>query len=99
MKFTNKKPSIPEKARKSLPFPAHTLSCNQLIRELEANPQYGLKCDDAASRLLEYGRNELDVRHSVQPFRILLRQISNAMMMVSKAHLSCPHDRKSTTHA
>lgn len=62
--------------------PPHALSHEQVCEELSANTQDGLSVDEARKRLEEYGRNELDDGPGVQPAKILVRQVANAMMLV-----------------
>ncbi|KAL8984371.1 MAG: hypothetical protein Q9177_004717 [Variospora cf. flavescens] len=69
-------------ANKPLSLPAHALPYHAVSEELGANVQDGLTAADAKSRLEEYGRNELDDGPGVQPAKILVRQIANAMMLV-----------------
>ena len=61
---------------------AHSLSGSDVSRELGADSQDGLTIPGAKSRLEKYGRNELDDGTGVQPFKILVRQVANAMMLV-----------------
>ena len=73
----------PSKAtRKPASITAHSFSGNDVSRELGADPQDGLTLPEAKSRLEHYGRNELDDGPGVQPFKILVRQVANAMMLV-----------------
>jgi Na+-exporting ATPase len=61
---------------------AHALNRDVVTQELSSDARVGLTTAEAAKRLEEYGRNELDEGAGVQPFKILLRQIANAMMLV-----------------
>jgi hypothetical protein len=61
---------------------AHALERDAITQELITDARNGLTVAEAAKRLEEYGRNELDNGPGVQPFKILLRQIANAMMLV-----------------
>lgn len=72
-------------ANKPISAPAHALSYHAVADELGANTQDGLTEQEAKSRLEEYGRNELDDGPGVQPVKILVRQVANAMMLVSRA--------------
>lgn len=72
-------------ANKPISSPAHALSYHAVADELGANTQDGLTAAEAKFRLEEYGRNELDDGPGVQPAKILVRQIANAMMLVSRA--------------
>lgn len=74
---------MPGQANKPMSKPAHALDRDTVRNELNADAKQGLSAGDAQSRLQEYGRNELEDGPGVQPFKILLRQIANAMMLVS----------------
>lgn len=70
-------------ANKPLSRPPHALSYDAVVNELDTNVKDGLADAEAKSRLEEYGRNELDDGPGVQPVKILVRQVANAMMLVS----------------
>ena len=74
---------ISGQANKPLSLPPHALPYDAVANELGANAQDGLTEAEVKSRLEEYGRNELDDAPGVQPIRILVRQVANAMMLVS----------------
>ncbi|KAL9131307.1 MAG: hypothetical protein Q9217_000742 [Psora testacea] len=78
----NNEGHVSGQANKPLSLPAHALSYNALCTEIGANMQNGLTAAEAESRLEEYGRNELDDGPGVQPVKILVRQVANAMMLV-----------------
>jgi magnesium-transporting ATPase (P-type) len=63
--------------------PAHTLSFDDVVKELNSSAIDGLTPEEAKKRLDQYGKNELDNGPGVNPVRILVRQIANAMMLVS----------------
>ncbi|KAL8676901.1 MAG: hypothetical protein Q9186_006631 [Xanthomendoza sp. 1 TL-2023] len=69
-------------ANKPLSLPPHALTHTAVAEELEANKQDGLTVQHAQARLDEYGRNELDDGPGVQPIKILIHQVANAMMLV-----------------
>ncbi len=69
-------------ANRPLSAPPHALTHEAVCSEIGANTQDGLTAGEARSRLEEYGRNELDDGPGVQPFKILVRQVANAMMLV-----------------
>lgn len=69
-------------SNKELTNVAHALELNDLVRQLEADTENGLTKADAASRVQQYGRNELDDGPGVQPIKILISQVANAMMLV-----------------
>ena len=62
--------------------PAHCLKWQQVAEELSADVDDGLSADEAKKRLDQYGRNELGDTGGVNPGKILLRQIANAMTLV-----------------
>lgn len=62
--------------------PVHALQRDDLAQQLNADIENGLTAAEAHQRLNDYGRNELDDGPGVQPFKILLRQVANAMMLV-----------------
>ncbi|RFU73219.1 sodium transport atpase 5 [Trichoderma arundinaceum] len=66
----------------SMSQPAHSLTSEQVLIELRANASSGLSADEAARRLKELGSNELKRQKGVQPMRIFLEQIFNAMTLV-----------------
>jgi len=69
-------------ANKPMSKPAHALDRDIVRNELNADVKQGLSGPEAQSRLQEYGNNELDDGPGVQPLKILLRQVANAMMLV-----------------
>jgi P-type Na+/K+ transporter len=69
-------------ANKPLSRPAHALPYPTLVAEIKADAEDGLTTSEATSRLDEYGRNEFGDSGGVQPAKILLRQVANAMTLV-----------------
>ena len=69
-------------SNKALSKPAHALDRDDLARQLEADIENGLTTVAAKQKLEQYGRNELDDGPGVQPVKILIRQVANAMMLV-----------------
>lgn len=63
--------------------PAHTLAFTDVVQELKSSADDGLTPDEAKKRLEQFGKNELDNGPGVNPVRILIRQIANAMMLAS----------------
>lgn len=63
--------------------PAHTLAFADVVQQLKSSAEDGLTPDEAKKRLEQYGKNELDNGPGVNPVKILIRQIANAMMLVS----------------
>lgn len=72
-----------EQASKPLSKPAHALSFDLVRQELASDTNNGLSTNEAQSRLGQHGRNELEDGPGVQPLKILLAQVANAMMLVS----------------
>lgn len=72
-----------EKAGKPTSKPAHALSSDLVKKELATDTSNGLSASEAQSRLTQHGRNELQGGPGVQPLKILLAQVANAMMLVS----------------
>ena len=68
--------------------PAHTLSPEATLKELSTNADEGLSSQDVQRRLEEHGPNELEGGESVSFAKIVIRQIANAMMLLS--FLLCP---------
>ncbi|KAJ0142996.1 hypothetical protein CTA2_1340, partial [Colletotrichum tanaceti] len=68
-------------ANRPISRPAHALTVEQVVQELRANPDDGLTPDDAKARLDEYGRNEFGEEAGVQPLKIFVGQIANAMTL------------------
>ncbi|KAL4818340.1 hypothetical protein BDW67DRAFT_190024 [Aspergillus spinulosporus] len=62
--------------------PAHTLSPDEVLRELKVNSEEGLTAAEAKKRLELYGPNELEGGEGVSLAKIVIRQIANAMMLV-----------------
>ncbi|KAF1981081.1 cation transporting ATPase [Aulographum hederae CBS 113979] len=69
-------------SNKPLSRPPHALSYNDTINEIGANSQDGLHASEATKRLQDFGRNELGEQGGVQPVKILIAQIANAMTLV-----------------
>ncbi|KAK7043242.1 P-type ATPase [Paramarasmius palmivorus] len=73
---------ISGQANKPLSRPAHALPYTKVIEEVGCNPEDGLTNAEAKTRLQEYGSNDLGEDEGVQPGKILIRQIANAMTIV-----------------
>lgn len=69
-------------SNKPLSKPAHSLQWKEVVQELHTDVDDGLTTDEAKKRLEEYGRNELGDGDGVNPGKILIRQIANAMTLV-----------------
>jgi len=70
-------------ANKPLSRPAHALTYTQVVQETGCNDQDGLTSSEAKLRHDEYGNNDIGDDAGVQPGKILLRQVANAMTLVS----------------
>ena len=62
--------------------PAHSMSSEETLKELRADLAAGLSSDEAEQRLASAGRNELEQKKGVQPIKIFIEQIFNAMTLV-----------------
>jgi len=69
-------------ANKPLSLPPHALKSSVFVDELDVNAEDGLSSEEAAARLETYGPNQLDDAPGVQPVKILVRQVANAMILV-----------------
>ncbi|KAJ5042145.1 uncharacterized protein L3040_004702 [Drepanopeziza brunnea f. sp. 'multigermtubi'] len=69
-------------SNKPLSQPPHALTVDAVVAELSVNVTDGLTSEEAAKRLAEYGLNQLDDGPGVQPVKILIRQIANAMILI-----------------
>lgn len=70
-------------SNKPISAPAHALTIAQVSEELGAKLNGGLTTEDAQKRLEEYGRNEFGEQKGVQPIKILIGQVANALTLVS----------------
>ncbi len=70
-------------ANKPMSAPAHALSHADVERELQVDHEVGLTPEEAKNRLEVYGRNEFGEQEGVQPFKIFIGQIANALTLVS----------------
>jgi P-type Na+/K+ transporter len=73
---------VPGQSNKPISKPTHSLSFDEVLKELGASGLDGLSENDAKQRLEEFGNNELDNGPGVNPAKILVKQIANAMMLV-----------------
>lgn len=76
-------PHVSGQSNKPMSRPAHALTVDEVIRELEADALYGLSASVAEQRLQEYGKNELGDSEGVSAWKIIVAQIANAMTLVS----------------
>ena len=73
---------ISGQSNKPLTRPAHGLTFKELAAELDADTLAGLAPAEAKRRLEEYGPNELGDAEGVQPLKIVIAQVANAMTLV-----------------
>ena len=66
--------------------PAHSLTFENIINELGTNSDDGLTTSEVKQRLEEYGENILEGDEGVSFAKIVIRQVANAMMLVSDEH-------------
>jgi Na+-exporting ATPase len=69
-------------SNKPLSRPAHALSHEDVVSELETDALDGLAPAEAARRLEELGKNQLGEAEGAQPLKIIVAQIANAMTLV-----------------
>jgi len=62
--------------------PAHALSWKQVVEEIKCNAEDGLTTAEAKARHEKHGNNDLGEDGGVQPGKILLRQVANAMTLI-----------------
>ncbi|KAG9240694.1 sodium P-type ATPase-like protein [Calycina marina] len=60
----------------------HTLTIEQISREIGSNLEDGFTAAEAKARLEKYGKNELDDGPGISLMKILIRQVANAMTLV-----------------
>jgi P-type Ca2+ transporter type 2C len=60
----------------------HTMTGDEAAQRLEIDPRSGLSSADAAKRLAHYGHNELREKRARSPWRMLLDQFSDFMIIV-----------------
>ncbi|EGP89777.1 Na(+)/Li(+)-exporting P-type ATPase [Zymoseptoria tritici IPO323] len=73
---------LPGQGNKPLSRPAHALPYAIVLDELDARDQEGLSSAEAKERLERYGSNDLGNAKGVQPVKILISQVANAMTLV-----------------
>lgn len=71
-------------ANEPLSRPAHALSWEDVTSELGTDALDGLSAEEAESRKTRFGPNELGDAEGVQPLKIIVAQIANAMTLVSQ---------------
>ena len=60
----------------------HTLSVGDALRELGADPVQGLSSAEAQKRLETFGPNELRLEKKTSPWRVLLGQFKNVLIII-----------------
>ncbi|KAJ4135168.1 P-type ATPase [Fusarium equiseti] len=75
-------PHVSGQSNTPMSAPAHALTYEQVAKELNANLEDGLTDQEAKSRLETSGRNEFGEQEGVQPIKILIGQIANALTLV-----------------
>ena len=68
----------------SLAHPAYRLSPEEIARQLNADLVQGLAKQEARTRLDVVGENALEGGGGVSIWKVLLRQVANALTLVSK---------------
>lgn len=63
--------------------PAHSLTFEKVIHELGTDSDNGLAANEVKQRIEKYGENILEGGEGVSFAKIVIRQIANAMMLVS----------------
>jgi P-type Na+/K+ transporter len=69
-------------SNKPISAPAHAMKWTAVADELQTDTDDGLTNEEAKRRLDEYGENVLGETGGVNPGKILLRQVANAMTLV-----------------
>jgi Ca2+-transporting ATPase len=60
----------------------HSLEVDEAAARLETSPRSGLSEKEAAKRLAEHGPNELPAARAVAPWRLLLQQFRNVLILI-----------------
>ncbi|KAK2666870.1 Cation-transporting P-type ATPase, N-terminal [Fusarium oxysporum f. sp. vasinfectum] len=77
------KPHVSGQSNTPMTAPAHALTFEQVAEQLQCHTVNGLRTAEAERRLKECGRNEFGEQQSVQPIKILIGQIANALTLMS----------------
>jgi hypothetical protein len=77
--------------------PAHALTFNQVVEELKTDTLSGLTEAEAKQRHEKFGNNDLGEADGVQPLKIIIAQVANAMTLVSP--VPPPKNSPSPTHS
>jgi Na+-exporting ATPase len=62
--------------------PAHALTFDQVVQELQTDTMHGLTSAEAKARHEKFGNNDLGDADGVQPLKIIIAQVANAMTLV-----------------
>src|SRR5688572_6278436 len=60
----------------------HSLDVNSAIKELQVEPGRGLESQEVASRLAQYGANELTHEEKASPWVLFFNQFKNILMII-----------------
>lgn len=74
---------ISGQSNQPLSRPAHALTAAEVASELNTDVLSGLSIAEANARLDRFGRNDLGEDDGVQPLKIVVAQIANAMTLVT----------------
>jgi Na+-exporting ATPase len=74
---------------------AHALTFHDVLNQLGTNCEDGLTSSEAKQRLEQYGENMLEGDEGVSLAKIVIRQIANAMILVSTQQI---YRQESTTN-
>jgi P-type Na+/K+ transporter len=66
-------------SNRPLSLPAHSLTLEQTVAELQTDTWSGLDATEAKHRLDKYGANDLGDAESASVFKILVAQVANAI--------------------
>ena len=72
-----------EEVKEPLDTPAHSLSFDEVVKALDTDADNGLTKAEAEKRNGVYGDNALEEGPGVQPMKILVHQVANALTLVS----------------
>ncbi|KAM6536149.1 P-type ATPase [Fusarium falciforme] len=75
-------PHVSGQSNTPMTAPAHALTFEQVAEQLQGHTVDGLRTAEAERRLKECGRNEFGEQQGVQPIKILIGQIANALTLV-----------------
>lgn len=71
-----------EQSNRTLSQPAHCLTSQEAAAQLGTNEENGLTAQVAEERLKTYGNNTIGDDEGVQPIKILIHELANAMTLV-----------------